>query len=100
MQLGLTGNIGHGGGEGVGAWHDGRLVAHCGGLPRNILHQGILQHDLQIGDVMVAPEWRGILTRHGPFFHVSKKFYDSRLGRKNRFHMGFGFPNARHLRLG
>lgn len=91
---------GQGGGEGMGAWHEGRLVAHCGGLPRDLLHQGLLQHDLQIGDVMVDPEWRGILTRQGPFVRVSKALYESRLGKNNRFHTGFGFPNARALRLG
>lgn len=89
-----------GGGEGMGIWHAGKLVAHCGGLPRLFLHKGGSKHLLQIGDVMVTPEWRGILTRHGPFYHVSKALYASRLGKGNRFHAGFGFPNARALRLG
>lgn len=88
-----------GGGEGVGLWRQGQLIAHCGGVPRAIWHAGVRQHDLQIGDVMVAPEWRGILTRRGPFFHVSKRLYDSRLGAGRRFHAGFGFPSARHLQL-
>lgn len=88
-----------GGGEGVGLWHKGQMIAHCGGVPRNIWHTGELQSDLQIGDVMVAPEWRGILTRRGPFFHVSKRLYDTRLGVGRPFHAGFGFPSARHLQL-
>lgn len=88
-----------GAGEGVGLWHEGELVAHCGGVPRTLWHSGVRQQDLQIGDVMVAPKWRGILTRRGPFFHVSKRFYDSRLGPGQRFHAGFGFPSARHLKL-
>lgn len=87
-------------GEGVGAWHDGRLVAHCGGFPRHVWHGHVRKHDLQIGDVMVDPQWRGILTRQGPFFHVSNQLYETRLGREKRFHVGFGFPNARALRLG
>ena len=88
-----------GGGEGVGLWHQGQMIAHCGGVPRNIWHANQLEHNLQIGDVMVAPEWRGILTRRGPFFQVSKRFYDTRLGERQRFHAGFGFPSARHLQL-
>jgi len=93
---------GQGGGAGVavGAWCDGILVAHCGGLPRTMLSQGVLQHNLQIGDVMVDPAWRGLLTRHGPFYHVSKRLYASRLGRDRPYHLGFGFPNARALSLG
>jgi hypothetical protein len=92
-----------GGGEGMGLWHAGQLVAHCGGLPRQFLlgtNINLAKHLLQIGDVMVAPEWRGILTRQGPFFHVSQGLYSTRLGRGNRFHAGFGFPNVRALRLG
>jgi hypothetical protein len=88
-----------GGGEGVGLWHNGEMIAHCGGVPRKLWHAGALQRDLQIGDVMVAPEWRGILTRRGPFFHVSKRLYDTRLGRGRPFFAGFGFPSARHLQL-
>lgn len=88
-----------GGGVGVGLWHQGQLIAHCGGLPRTVWHANTPQQDLQIGDVMVAPEWRGILTRRGPFFHVSKRLYDSRLGAGQRFHTGFGFPSERHLQL-
>lgn len=88
-----------GGGEGMGVWHEGQLIAHCGGVPRRMWHQGVSACDLQIGDVMVAPEWRGVLTRRGPFFHVCQGLYASRLGVKNRFQVGFGFPSARHFRL-
>lgn len=88
-----------GGGEAVGLWHNGQMIAHCGGVPRNIWQADTVQRDLQIGDVMVAPEWRGILTRRGPFFHASKRLYDTRLGAGRRFHAGFGFPSARHLQL-
>lgn len=86
-------------GEGVGLWHAEQLVAFCGGTPRQVWHQGTVRRDLQIGDVMVAPEWRGILTRKGPFYHVCRRFYVSRLGSEREFFAGFGFPNKRHLRL-
>lgn len=84
---------------GMSLWHQGRMVAHCGGIPRRVLHQGVVQDDLQIGDVMVSPEWRGALTRQNPFFHVSEGLYQTFLGANKAFHMGFGFPNERHLRL-
>jgi len=88
-----------GGGEAVGLWQGHELVAHCGGTPRTVLHHGRPAHDLQIGDVMVAPEWRGVLTRRGPFFQVSERLYSSRLGPGKDFFAAFGFPNERHLRL-
>ena len=87
-----------GGGEGVGLWWQGTLIAHCGGVPRRFSHAGRRTRDLQIGDVMVSPPWRGVLTRTGPFHHVSRGFYRSRLG-SGRFHAGYGFPGDRHLQL-
>lgn len=87
-----------GAGEGVGLWHGDSLVAHCGGVPRCFSHQGVPSSDIQIGDVMVAPQWRGLLTRHGAFFHVSNHFYATRL-RSGSLGSGFGFPSDRHLRL-
>ncbi len=86
-------------GEGVGLWHDGRLVAFCGGTPRWIWNRGARARYLQIGDVMVAPEWRGVLARKSPFYYVSERFYRSRLGEGHDFVAAFGFPNTRHLRL-
>ncbi len=88
-------------GQAVGAWHGSELIAYCGGLPRTLWQQGQSRRGLQIGDVMVHPDWRGILTRRGPFFHVSRRFYESRLGaaQDRPFQLGFGFPNERHLRL-
>jgi hypothetical protein len=88
-------------GQAMGLWHGDELIAYCGGLPRTLWRQGARLRGLQIGDVMVHPEWRGILTRRGPFFHVSQGFYTSRLGAApgQAFQLGFGFPSARHLRL-
>jgi len=93
---------GKGGGQAVGAWHGGELIAFCGGLPRTLWHHGKSLNGLQMGDVMVHPGWRGILSRRGPFFHVTHSFHNSRLGAalSKPFQIGFGFPNARHLRLG
>ena len=84
---------------GMSLWSGERMVAHCGGIPRSVWHHGDLKQDLQIGDVMVSPEWRGALTRQNPFFHVSEGLYQSFVGAGKAFFMGFGFPNDRHLRL-
>lgn len=84
---------------GTGAWAGGVLVAHCGGIARTLWLAGERTAGLQIGDVMVEPGWRGILTRRGPFFHASKHFYSARIGATKPFQLGFGFPGERHLRL-
>ncbi|HVZ46402.1 MAG TPA: GNAT family N-acetyltransferase [Ramlibacter sp.] len=88
-----------GGGFGTGMWHEGQLVAHCAGLPRALRVRGESRSGIQIGDVMVTPEWRGILTRRGPFFHVSQAFYDAHVGAGREHTIAFGFPSDRHLRL-
>ena len=87
--------------EGVGVWHEGALIAHCAGIPRRLWRAGSSIEGLQIGDVMVDPGWRGILTRRGPFFHASQRLYATRLGKLGQrpFQLGFGFPNERHMRL-
>jgi hypothetical protein len=88
-------------GRAVGAWHNGKLVAYCGGIPRTLRVRNKNLRGLQIGDVMVHPAWRGILSRRGPFFQVSKRFYDKQIGPHANcpYELGFGFPNERHLRL-
>lgn len=88
-----------GAGEGVGLWGAGGLVAFCGGTPRWVWWRGQRMHCLQVGDVMVAPEWRGLFTRKSPFYLVCQRLYHSRLGAGRDFVAGFGFPNVRHLQL-
>ncbi len=90
---------GQGHGLGCGVWQSGELIAHCGGLPRTLWHGGQAVQGIQIGDVMVAPQWRGILTRRGPFFHASQAFYQRQVGAQQAHQIAFGFPSERHLRL-
>ncbi len=91
---------GNGGAEATGLWDEhGRLVALCGGTPRTLLHEGKTVAAIQLGDVMVAPEVRGLLTRRGPFFQVSRHFYESRIGSGRPYRIGFGFASQRHVRL-
>jgi hypothetical protein len=98
-KYGAATEQGHG--QALGVWYGDELIAYCGGLPRTLWRQDKPVRGLQIGDVMVHPQWRGILSRRGPFFQVSKHFYDGHLGaaQSMAFQLGFGFPNARHLKL-
>lgn len=88
-----------GGGLGSGVWYQGELIAHCGGVPRTLWRQGRRVGGIQIGDVLVAPEWRGILTRRGPFFQASHRFYSAHVGATSGHSIAFGFPSERHMRL-
>ncbi len=86
-------------GRGSGAWIGQQLVAHCGGVARMLWVAGKRTAGLQIGDVMVHAQWRGVMTRRGPFYYVSQHFYEGQVGADRPFSLGFGFPGARHLKL-
>lgn len=88
-------------GQAVGVWHEDTLVAFCGGVPRALNLHGKAWRGLQLTDVMVHPEWRGILTRKGPFYHASSRFYQSRMGnlQTHPFQLAFGFGSQIHVRL-
>lgn len=88
-----------GGGHAVGVWNDDQLIAHCGGLPRRLRAGTGTVSGLQIGDVMVAPDWRGLMTRASPFFHASNVLYSHWIGTNADHAVGYGFPNHRHQRL-
>jgi len=88
-------------GRAMGLWaDDGRLVAHYAGFPRRMLWHGNPVEAIQIGDVMVAPEVRGLLSRRGPFFQVCSAFFDQWVGPGRSFALAFGFPSDRAIRLG
>jgi hypothetical protein len=86
-------------GLGTGVWKHGELIAHCGGVPRNLWRKGQPTSAVQVGDVMVAPRWRGLLTRRGPFFQASNAFYSAHVGPHAAHSIAFGFPSERHIRL-
>jgi hypothetical protein len=88
-------------GQAIGLWDEmGHLVAHYAGVPRELRWRGVAIQAIQIGDVMVAPEVRGFLTRKGPFFQVCSRFFASRVGAGLTHRLAFGFPNDRAIRLG
>ena len=79
---------------------NGELLAHYGGTLRQIYFCDHPALAIQIGDVMVAQAGRAALAHKGPFGMVVESFLDRHVGCPNGVVMGFGFPNARHMRLG
>ncbi|WP_017430838.1 GNAT family N-acetyltransferase [Vreelandella jeotgali] len=79
-----------------------RIVAFNGGMPRHC-HDGAARFNaVQMGDVMVDPAYRGILNRRGPFYHAVQAFFGEAVGSEahHAYRYAFGFPHARHARLG
>ena len=87
---------------GVAAFMDDEMIAFYGGMPREVSWVGTPIRLVQIGDVMVHPRQRGILTRKGPFWQIATRFLDERCDalRPDRYRCAFGFPNEKHMRLG
>ncbi len=84
---------------GVGVWQDKQLVAFYGGMPRAISYFGRPAMAIQIGDVMVHPTQRGVLTRSGPFQIAATSFLEQQIGHLQPHLVGFGFPENKALRL-
>ena len=90
---------GHHSGYQIGVWRDDQLIAHYGGCGRRILFFGQPQHAVQIADVMVNSNDRGILTKTGPFFLMAATFPERFVGYGKPFLVGFGFPNERAMKV-
>ena len=93
----------YGAGRGVATGtrdEQGHLLAHYGGTSRALLADGLVVNAVQLGDVMVAEQARGILSRRGPFATAAAAFLQRHVGEPEGFALGFGFPNQRHTRLG
>ena len=86
-----TWKYGQGRGNSVIAARSGRLIAHYGGMYRDVLLFGRPDWVVQIGDVMVHPQERGVMTRQGPFFLTAATFAELYLP------LGYGFPNSRAM---
>lgn len=81
------------------AWKGEQLIAHYGGMPRDILYFGEALTAIQIGDVMVDPSHRGALIRKGSFFKLAATFLERYIGHGKPFILGFGFPNERAMKV-
>lgn len=92
----------YGGGRGVSviARRSERLLAHYGCVSREIRFRGQAARAVQICDVMVDPDERGLMTKTGAFYQVATASQDTIIGLDGRYLLGFGFPNDRHMILG
>jgi hypothetical protein len=81
-------------GGGVVAVAEGKVIAFCGALMREVLICSEPNRAAQLVDVMVHPNYRGILRKQGVFFETTASAIEL-FGP-----LAFGFPNARHLKLG
>lgn len=77
-----------------------RAVAFCGGIPRTGLVFGQLESLVQMGDIMVAKDVRGILSKRGPFYLAMEDYLTPRVGPGLRYSLAFGFPNERACKVG
>jgi SAM-dependent methyltransferase len=90
---------GDGRGSAVGLWQGDRLLAHYGGITRTIRMDGADVPACQVGDVMVLPEANAGLARQGAFQQVAATALARSIGWGRRHLLGYGFPNARALRV-
>ena len=92
---------GNGRGHAIGVWNEhGQLIAHYAGFRRAVLNAGQAVDAVQIGDVMVEKTSRAInLGRRGAFFQAAARFLESYIGYGKPYLIGFGFPNARAMRV-
>ena len=84
---------------GVGVFTEGRMVAFYGGMPRPLRVLGQAMAGVQVGDVMVHPEFRGSLSRRGPFQMAASTFLEQQLSAGAPYRLGFGFPNTRAMEV-
>ena len=78
---------------------DAPLVAHYGGIKRDILFEGNPHVALQIGDVMVNSSVINSLARKGPFFQIASTFLEEHIGYGKEALLGFGFPNQKAMKV-
>lgn len=90
---------GQGRGRAVAARKHGRLVAHYGGAPRDIIYFGARDKAIQICDVMVLPEERRQYGQESLFFKAAATFLEREIGFTVEHLLGFGFPNLKTMHL-
>jgi len=86
--------------QGILAHIKGRAIAYYGGMTRSCWQHGREFMTVQICDVMVAPEVRGILTRRGAFAQTAETFLSAQTGPDKPCRLAFGFPTGRAAKLG
>jgi hypothetical protein len=86
---------GDGRGRAIGLQREGRLVAHYGGVARQVSMLGRPAVACQVCDVMVEKSANKSLTRRGAMYQVAATFLENEIGWGCRHLIGFGFPSAR-----
>ena len=92
--------FGQGRGLGVLALKADQVIAHYGGIVRQVLFDGNSGQALMPADVMVAPEHRGVLTRNGVMQRTARFLFERNLGEGRACRLAVGFPTRRHRLLG
>lgn len=90
----------HGRGEGVVVRYGDEVVAFYGAVKRRVMCRGELTNTLQCVDTMVDTSERGSLSKKGPYYLAATTFLKKFIGYNLPYLFGFGFPNARVMRLG
>lgn len=90
----------HGRGEGVVVKHGDEVVAFYGAVKRRVICRGEPTNTLQCVDTMVDTSERGSLSKKGPYYLAATTFLRKFIGYNLPYLFGFGFPNARVMRLG
>ncbi len=90
---------GAGRGASVAALRDQQVVAHYGGIRRDILYFGDPDAAVQICDVMVMPEQRSFFSRDSLFFKTASTMLEQYAGYHARHLLGFGFPNMKAMHV-
>ncbi len=79
---------------------DGSLISQCAGVPAELYYRGRVIKALQVVDCMCHPKYRAIpIMKKGAFVLTVETFFKEFTGCE-KAHYVFGFPSARHHRLG
>lgn len=79
---------------------DDAFAAFFGGMPRTMALGDTAVAAVQIGDVMVKPSERGVLSRTGPMYRSAAAFFGNMRSLYPGVQFAFGFPSRRHVELG
>lgn len=90
----------HNRGEGVIVKHSEEVVAFYGAVKRRVICRGEATDTLQCVDTMVDTSQRGSLSKKGPYYLAATTFLKKHIGFQKPYLFGFGFPNARVMKLG
>ena len=90
----------HGRGEGVVVRHGDDVIAFYGAVKRRVLCRGERTNTLQCVGTMVDANQRGSLSKKGPYYLSATTFLKKYIGYDRPYLFGFGFPNARVMKLG